>query len=104
VPVTVACDIVALALPVLLITIDFAADPPITTFPKFQDVGFKTINAEGGAVPAPLKDRLAGELGASLATETLPFALPVVEGAKFTVIEVVAPAASARGKVIPVTL
>lgn len=51
-----------------------------------------------------VKDRLAGELGASLTTDTLPLATPVAEGAKFTVNEVVAPAANVVGRVNPVTL
>ena len=95
---------VALALPVLLITIDFDATLPTTTFPKLQDVGFKTMEAAGAAVPVPVRDRFAGEFGASLTTDTLPLATPVAEGAKFTVNEVVAPAANVIGRVNPVTL
>ena len=95
---------VALALPVLLITIDFDATPPTTTLPKFQDVGLKTIEPAGAATPVPVEDRFAGEFGASLTTDTLPLATPVAEGAKFTVNEVVAPAANVIGRVNPVTL
>jgi len=95
---------VALALPVLLITIDFDATLPTTTFPKFQSVGFKTMEAAVAAVPVPVRDKLAGELGAVLTTDALPLALPVAVGAKFTVNEVVAPAANVSGRVIPATL
>jgi hypothetical protein len=95
---------VALALPVLLIEIDFEAVLPTTTFPKFQDVGFRARKAEGAAAPLPVNGRFCGELEASLTTDTLPEALLVVAGAKFTVNEVDAPAARLRGKVIPLTL
>ena len=94
----------ALALPVLLITIDFDEVLPTTTFPKFQDVGFKTIEAAGAATPVPVKVRFAGEFGASLSTDTLPLPVPVAAGAKFTVNEVEAPAANVSGRANPVTL
>ena len=94
----------ALALPVLLITIDFDEVLPTTTFPKFQDVGFKTIEAAGAATPVPVKVRFAGELGALLTTDTLPLAIPVAAGTKFTVNEVVAPAANVSGRAKTVTL
>jgi hypothetical protein len=95
---------VALALPVLLIEIDFEEVLPVTTLPKFQDVGFSVRNGEGAAVPVPMTAKLCGEFEASLTTETLPATLPVFEGAKLTVNEVEAPAATVRGRVIPLTL
>jgi hypothetical protein len=94
----------ALALPVLLIEIDFDAVLPTTTDPKFQEVGFRASKAEGAAAPLPVSDKFCGELEASLTTDTLPEALPVAGGAKLMVNEVEAPAATVRGSAIPLTL
>jgi len=95
---------VALALPVLLITIDFDETLPTTTFPKLQDVGFKTMEAAGATVPVPVAERVCGELVASLTSDRLPVAAPVLEGLKFTLNETLAPAATVLGTVSPLTL
>jgi len=103
-PVVVIWEIVRFTLPVLVIDTDLVPLVPVVTFPKVIDVGLAVSCATGAAAPVPVKDRFAGELGASLSTATLPLAIPVAEGAKFTVNEAVAPAANVVGRVNPVTL
>lgn len=55
-------------------------------------------------MPVPLKAIVSGEPGASLVIETLPFALPVVEGANCALNVVICPAASVSGTDKPVML
>jgi hypothetical protein len=95
---------VTLTFPLLLTDPDFVLLVPVVTLPKFQDVGVALSWATGTAAPLPVKVRFCGELEASLTTDTLPSAVPVTAGAKFTVNEVEAPAATVRGRVIPLTL
>ena len=103
-PVVVIWEIVRFTLPLLVTDTDLVPLVPVVTFPKVIDVGLAVSCATGAAAPVPVKDRFAGELGASLSTETLPLAVPVAAGAKFTVNEVVAPAANVSGRANPVTL
>ena len=95
---------VTLTLPVLLMATDCVPLLPTVTLPKLIVVGFAANCATGAAAPVPVSARLVGELEAVLTNETLPFAVPVAEGAKFTVNEVLAPAATVIGKLIPLML
>lgn len=55
------------------------------------------------AVPEPLSATVAGEFVALLTNETLPEAVPLLEGAKVKLALLLAAAASVNGKVSPVT-
>ena len=54
-----------------------------------------------GAVPEPLSATVAGEFVALLTNETLPEAVPLLEGAKLKLAFLLAAAASVKGKVSP---
>ena len=54
-----------------------------------------------GVVPEPLSATVAGEFVALLTNETLPEAVPLLEGAKVKLPFLLAAAASVNGKVIP---
>ena len=74
------------------------------TLPKATLVGFAVNCATGVAAPVPVSGRSVGEFDAVLTNDTLPFAVPVAVGAKFTINDVLAPAATVIGTVIPLTL
>ena len=79
VPVTVACEIVRLALPPFEIMIGCELLLPTTTFPNAALDGAAAICA---CVPVPLNAIAMGEPGALLANEMLPLALPAEDGVK----------------------
>jgi hypothetical protein len=56
------------------------------------------------AVPDPLKETVIGELGPLFMIDTVPLTLPAELGANFAVNEVLWPAVSVKGVVIPLTL
>jgi hypothetical protein len=90
VPVTLACEITRLAVPLLVRLIVCELLVPVETFPKPAVLGIALICAW---LPLPLKATLNGELGALLATEMLPVALPDVVGVNCAVKVVLCPAA-----------
>ena len=65
---------------------------------------FRSTACATGTNPDPESDITAGELVALLTNDTEPVELPAAAGAKLTVAVVLAPAATVRGKVIPLTL
>lgn len=93
VPVTVICEIVRLALPVLEMLIGCELICPTVTEPKLTVEGEAVI---AGCAPVPLKATvaLAVELPRLAAIETVPVALPVAVGANLAVKLVLDPAAS----------
>ena len=104
VPEVVIWEMVKFALPVLLTAIDCVPLLPTVMLPKLALVGLAVSCTTGAAAPIPVSGRLAGEFEALLTTETLPVAVPVTGGAKFTINEVVAPAANVIGTVNPLAL
>ena len=84
-PVTLICETVMLALPTLLMTMDFVEELPTATLPKSKVDGLIESTAEGAATPAPVKLTEVGEFVALLTTEICPEALPVTVGANFAV-------------------
>lgn len=94
-------EIVTLTFPVLLTTKDFVPLFPTMMLPKLMLVGLVESCATGAAAPVPVSERLVGEFGAVLTSATLPLAVPEAAGEKVTTKDVLAPAASVNGRVIP---
>jgi hypothetical protein len=80
-PVTVACEIVRLAVPELVKVTLCEAVVPTRTLPKAMLVG---VTVRPAWTPVPLSVMVAGELVALLTTETLPVTLPATVGANTT--------------------
>ena len=80
-PVTVACEMVRLAVPELVSVTVCVPLLPTRTFPKARLVG---LTVKAGWTPLPESVMVAGELVALLTTETLPVTLPATVGAKTT--------------------
>ena len=74
---------------------------PTVTLPKLTVEGVTVIC---GCTPVPLREIVAGELAALLATVTLPERPPVEVGTNVTLKDVDWPAARLRGNVIPLAL
>jgi hypothetical protein len=89
-PVTLTCENVSMALPVFFSVILWEWFVPITTLPKAADAGFAEPTAW---TPVPVRAIDAGEPGALLVIEMLPFALPVTVGVKVALKVTLAPAA-----------
>ena len=104
VPEVVICEMVRFAVPVLLIAIDCVPLLPTVMLPKATFMGLAVSCAMGAAAPVPVSVKFVGEFEAVLTSETLPVAVPVTDGAKSSVREVVAPAASVKGRLSPVAL
>src|SRR5713226_7428130 len=98
VPVTVACEIVALAVPVFFKVIVCEALFPVMTLPKLALDG---VAESCACTPVPLRARVRGEPGALLVMETLPLALPVAAGEYVAVNEVLCPGLRVSGAVMP---
>jgi hypothetical protein len=93
-----------LELPVLVIvTFCVAEEVPVVTFPKFRMVGLMP-KVRIAAIPVPLRATGVGEVGALLAIEMLPDAVPAAVGWKLTVIVVCCPAFTFSGSENPVSL
>lgn len=90
-----------LAVPGLLMVRVCEPVEPTDTLPKLVLAGITEIC---GCTPVPLRVMVAGELVALLVTEMVPEKLPVVVGAKATLMEVDCPAERVRGRARPVTL
>jgi len=101
VPVTVACEITRLAVPLFVKLIVCELLVPVETFPKPAVFGIALICAWP---PLPLKATVNGELGALLATEMLPEALPGVVGVNCAVKVVLCPAAIVAPGANPIAL
>ncbi len=74
-----------------------------TTLPKLMLVGL-TVSKDADATPFPVSDTVAGELLASLTTETLPLALPELAGLNTTPKDAVCPAVRVSGRERPLIL
>lgn len=98
VPVTLAWEIVTLALPPFVRVKVCELLVPMTTLPKLALAG---VTANCAWMPAPLKAMVVGELLALFATETLPVTLPAADGEKVTLRGALCPAARVNGVVIP---
>jgi hypothetical protein len=103
VPLTVACEIVTLAFPVLVSVIACELFVPTATFPKATLLGL-AVKVELAATPVPANTSACGEPAALSVNATLPGALPAAVGANCTVNEALCPATSVMGVVIPLTL
>jgi hypothetical protein len=101
VPVTVACEITRLAVPLFARLIVCELLVPVETFPKPAVLGIALICAW---LPLPLNATANGELGALLATEMLPVALPDVVGVNCAVKDVLCPAAIVAPGTNPIAL
>jgi hypothetical protein len=101
VPVTVACEITRLAVPLFVKLIVCELLVPVETFPKPAVLGIALICAW---LPLPLNATANGELGALLATEMLPVALPDVVGVNCAVKDVLCPAAIVAPGTNPIAL
>ncbi len=101
VPVTVACEMVTVAVPVLVRITGNVLLLPSTMSPKLLLVG---LAVRRSVIPVPESDTEVGELVALLTTEMLPLALPVTVGAKVAAKLVLWPAVSVRGSESPLML
>ena len=100
-PVTVACEIVRLALPELVKVTVCVLLVPTRTFPKARLVG---LTLKAGCTPLPESVMVAGEFVALLTTETLPVTLPAAVGANVTLRVAAWLAARVSGRVKPLPL
>jgi hypothetical protein len=91
------------ALPVLLSVTLCEPELPTATLPKLTLAGLM-VNCGCACVPAPLKEIVRGEPGASLAIEILPVTFPADAGANFAVNEVFCPGFSVNGVDAPLKL
>ncbi len=80
VPMTVACEIVTLLVPVLLIETGCVLLVPSATLPNARLDGAAFSDR---LTPVPESDTVAGEFAALLTTATLPVAVPATVGANF---------------------
>ena len=78
VPVTFACEIVMLAVPLFFRLMVCELVLPVTTLPKLTLDG---VGASCACVPVPLRGIASGDPGALLVMEILPLALPADVGA-----------------------
>lgn len=79
-PLAAACDIVTLALPVLVSVIGCLLLLPTAMLPKAMLVGL-AVKVAVVATPAPERDRECGEFGALSVKTMVPFAVPETVGA-----------------------
>ena len=83
-PVRLACEMVALPVPVLLMLTGCGLlDVPTVTLPKLTDVGL-AASCPTARTPLPVRETDVGEFEASLTSDTVPVAVPDVVGAKLT--------------------
>jgi hypothetical protein len=101
VPVTVAAEIVTLAVPELVSVIVCVPLLPRTTLPKFTGDG---LAARLPCVPVPVKAIVAGDPDALLVIVMLPEALPADKGANFAEKVVFEPALIIAGAEMPLKL
>jgi hypothetical protein len=99
-PVTLTCETVNAAVPVLLSRMVWESVVPIATLPKLKLAGVM-LNAACTPVPVTGMTALAPCV---LETVTFPLTLSVVVGLKLTVIDVVCEGVKVTGVVIPETL
>jgi|SRR6266568_478792 len=92
-----------LELPVLLSVAVCVPLLPRFTFPKAKLVEL-AVSCRVAATPVPLRGMAIGELGALLAKDTLPVALPALAGAKATLKFALCPGLRARGRAKPLTV
>jgi hypothetical protein len=99
---TLTCEIVRLALPLLVMVTLLVVELPAAMFPKLKAVGV-AVMVTVAARPVPLRATVAGEFPALLAMLTAPFRVPAVVGANTAVKVIVAPAATEIGVATPFT-
>ena len=75
---TVAWEIVRLALPVFVITTDFDEELPDATLPKPTEVGLRERTGEDGAAAVAVRPTDVGELAALLTIATVPERVPAL--------------------------
>ena len=103
-PVRLACEMVALPVPVLLmLTGCKLLVVPTVTLPKFTDVGL-VASWPTATTPFPVSETAVGEFEASLTSDTKPVAVPDVVGAKLAVKDAFWPGDKVSGSVSPLTL
>ncbi len=100
---TLTCDTVTLELPLFVIVTLLLLALPALTLPKLRLLGLEEIVSDA-ACPVPASVATFGELGASLATLTVPARLPAVVGANSTLKVAVFPAAIVVGVFRPLAL
>jgi len=100
VPLTLACEIVTLAVPEFIRVIVCELLLATTTLPKATLPGF-VVNIAFAATPLPDKASACGEPGALSVNAMLPVAPPATEGVNCTLNEVLWPAPSVIGVVNP---
>ena len=100
---TVTCEIVTFAVPLLVSVTLLELVVPALTLPKARLVGFADSDTVP-AVPLPLSATVRGEPGALLVIVIVPGKLPTVVGAKRALNVAVAPAAMVLGVVSPLRL
>jgi hypothetical protein len=100
---TVTCEIVTFAVPLLVSVTLLELVIPALTLPKLKLVGFAdTVTVP--ATPVPLRATVEGDPAALLEIVTLPGKLPAVVGAKVALKVALAPAAMVLGVVNPLML
>ena len=98
---TFICEIVALALPLLLTMIDFDNEFPTTMLPKLTDDGFKDKTGAGGVLAVAINVTVFGEFVAVLTMFRVPESVPAVWGSTLTLIAVLCPGERATGSAGP---
>ena len=99
-PVTLSCDNVMFALPVLLSVTVCVALAPVATLPKLSDVG-EAESCRTWATPVPDKDTARDEVGELLTSVSVPENVPAAVGAKLTVKGEEVPGETVRGRLRP---
>ncbi len=99
-PVSVACDTVRLAFPLLEIWTDAVCWEPTFTLPNETLAGF-AASWPAAVTPVALRLTVVGELPAVLARDTLPLNDPAAVGEQLTVAVALCPGESVSGKLIP---
>jgi len=100
---TVTCEIVTFALPLLVSVTLLELVIPALTLPKLKLVGFADT-ATVPATPVPLRATMEGDPAALLEIVTLPGKLPAVVGAKVALKVALPPAAMVLGVANPLML
>lgn len=89
-PVVATAEIVMLAVPTSTKVTNWELEVPTVKLPKFKlvELAVSWEDSEFFGIPAPDNERFNDEFEASLDTDSVPFALPVAFGLKFTLIAI----------------
>lgn len=99
-PVTLSCERVTLALPVLERVTVCVALVPVVTLPKVSEVG-EAASWSTCATPVPDRDTATDEVGELFTSVSVPEKVPAAVGAKLTVNCELPPGTTVRGKARP---